>query len=153
MEGWRKDVELDEDALRKSVIAKCVLHNIRPLGYNSSPFTVFDVARDVCKNANVIDPVATGDWLATKWSSDIAFNEAILLAIEEKNGDASREAHLVRLTKIADDERIETKDRIAAIRLSGELQGLVVKAVDAKASAGTDNGKDFLSALADKLPN
>ena len=90
---------------------------------------------------------------ADVWEKSVAVKERIrLLKLKGPPVVDCTESDLIRRSlAVADNDRTEPKDKIAAIRLAGELQGFVKKSIDARVSAPT-NGNDFLAALAAKLP-
>jgi hypothetical protein len=115
--------------------------------------TPFQVASEVFRKLR--DPGLRALKAAEVWSNDLEVLEAIRqLKIKGPAVVECTEQDLIRrVLAIADDEFAEKKDRIAAIRLAGELQGLVKKSVESKVSVGgTGGAESFLAALAAKLP-
>lgn len=89
------------------------------------------------------------------WGNDIDVMERIRVRMLKGPpvADCSEADLIKRALQIADGSG-QDKDRIAAIRLAGELQGFVKKSVDLKTNLpGNDNSATFLAALSAKLPN
>lgn len=91
---------------------------------------------------------------ATAWRNDIDVLERV--RIRQITGDAVDDSEIQlrkRALAIADDQNQRASDRIAALRLCGELQGIVKKSVETKSTVKAEGGAgDFLAALAAKLP-
>lgn len=114
--------------------------------------SAYEIAQYVFRELK--DPALRAGKAAEIWANDIEVLERIRVLILKGPAvaDASEAELLRRALQIADDADTPSKDRIAAIRLAGELQGLVKKAVEIK-TASNDNPAEFWAALAAKLPN
>jgi hypothetical protein len=131
----------DPEALKTRFVELCVSFGDR--------FTHYQIAQTVFKNLK--DPELRAGKAAEVWGNDLEVLERIKTGIREglETPDANLPALIRRAIAIADADYTEPKDRISAIRLAGELQGLVKKSVDTKVamSGGID-----LAKLAEKLP-
>lgn len=91
---------------------------------------------------------------AALWGGDLELFERIRL-LELKGPpvpDASESDLVRRALAIADSTMVESRDKLNAIRLAGELQGFVKKSVDTKITTpGNDNNAALLAAIAEKL--
>lgn len=92
---------------------------------------------------------------AAKWDVLLEVKERIRL-LELKNpeiADATKSDLISRSITLADDTRLEARDRLAAIRLAGELQGMIIKSAEVKAPGSNDNAEktELLAAIAEKL--
>jgi hypothetical protein len=91
---------------------------------------------------------------AERWGKLIDLDERVdQIILKGPLVPESSEGDLVRRALAIADSAYADKDKIAAIRLAGELQGFVKKGVDGGSTPGTNTGVDFLAALAAKLPN
>lgn len=138
----------DQAALTSRFVELWAIHGNR--------FPIVELGAYVLKQAGVKDNVMRGGQIAQALAADIDILERVRV-LRLKGPEAPDDTEIAlrrRVLKIADNEDLDAKDRIAALRLAGELQGFVKKSVDSKVSVSSESKPgDFLAALAAKLPN
>lgn len=135
----------DAEALKTRFVELCAHHKNR--------YSAYEVCEYIFRDLR--EPGLRAGKAAEIWGKDLDIQERIrvLMLKGPPVADCSEGDLIRRALQIADDAGENAKDRIAAIRLAGELQGMVKKSVDLKASApANENGADWLAALAAKLP-
>lgn len=141
-----------QDALKARFIELCVKHN-------ANFFLRPDLPAQIGKyvfNENKL-PELNGEIMGVAWSKDFEVMEAIELGLV--NGgvggiDASEQALIRRALQIADEKTANVGARLTAIRLAGELQGMVKKGVEGgKGPASGGSAADLLANIAKALPN
>lgn len=136
----------DAEALKSRFIELCAVHKMR--------YTAHQVATHVFKNLR--DPLLRAGRAAQVWGEDLDTQERIrVLMLKGPDVPDCTESDLIRRSlAVCDHPSTSDKDKLAAIRLAGELQGFVKKSVDLKTSNPVnDNANEFLAALSAKLPN
>lgn len=91
-----------------------------------------------CQRAKIANPLEQSILALQEWQADVDVDEEIRrrsLKQHHEAGAASKATRLAQLQALAENPRIEAKDRIAAYRLISELEGEITKQVDKKTEA------------------
>jgi len=134
MSGWNDILFFpgeDAEALKSRFVKLCA---------DFPGFQPIDNARKVFEG--LPNPELRIETAARVWAADPKVQARIAEARikEPYEIDASLPALLRRTIQVADDAHAERRDKLAAIRLAGELQGLIIKAIDKKIENLTASG-------------
>lgn len=144
-----------KDALKARFIELCIFHNANLSSEFPHP-APSEVGKYVFAEKKL--PELNGELMGNVWHKDFTVIEAVRLGCLKGSGpltDADEKALIRRSLKVADAKDASLSVVLSAIRLAGELQGLVKKGVEGggKTPSDANTASDFLAQIAKALPN